>query len=292
MKTSRGPLTALAALVTLTLAGMSTSALAAATPMQTDIGMHNEDNDCALTVTPPASRAFNATFTANLSADTRSMTVDTVGPATSAVAVTGNAACTLTKVSVTQQSTSLQVLNKSSAGVINTANGGHLPVIIFISRALSYNDESATVPVTTAAYVSSAANGPMTKSDTVKYAAGSVDVPVGAGGTQTSITAYTPLPTFAVTADVYYSRQNYRSCAALTAYDLQMPMCYDGKQSSADRVVTLTPDQGSGAVRLMNIDFGVAFGTRPYGADNKPDDSTVYDAEVLTAQSVISITAA
>ncbi|GLH27227.1 hypothetical protein ENT52713_46230 [Enterobacter sp. 200527-13] len=292
MKTSRVPLTALAALVTLTLAGMSASALAATTPIQTDIGMHNEDNDCALTVTPPASRAFNATFTANLSADTRSMTVDTVGPATSAVAVTGNAACTLTKVSVTQQSTSLKLLNKSAAGVINTANGGHLPVIIFISRALSYKDESATIPVGTAAYNSPTASNVMNESDAVRYAAGSADVPAGAGGTQTSLTAYNPLPSFAVTADVYFPRPNYKVCSVLTAYDLQMPMCNSGNASAADLVVTLTPDQSQGAVRLMNIDFGVAFGTRPYGADNKPDDSTVYDAEVLTAQSVISITAA
>lgn len=292
MKTSRVPLTALAALVTLTLAGMSASALAATTPIQTDIGMHNEDNDCALHITPPASRAFNATFTANLAADTRSMNVDTVGPATAAVEVTGNDACTLTKVSVTQQSTSLQVLSNSAAGVINTANGGHLPVIIFISRALSYKDEAATIPVGTTAYNSSVANLVMTESDPVRYAAGAADVPAGAGGTQTNLTAYNPQPSFAVTADVYYPRPHNLTCSVLTAYDLQMPMCYAGGPSAADLVVTLTPDQAEGAVRLMNIDFGVAFGTRPYGADNKPDDSTVYDAEVLTAQSVISITAA
>ncbi|GLH27225.1 MULTISPECIES: hypothetical protein [Enterobacter] len=287
MKTSRVPLTALAALVTLTLAGMSASALAATTPIQTDIGMHNDDNNCTLSVSPPEN---GVSFSALMSVENHISTIEAVesGERFIDVKLTGNGPCTLTSAKVTQTFSvpALPGTRVRWRGV-PTSNGGVIPVFVFMTRVLGYTssgmESASNVEVVAKTTTGSKGNYKFTESTDPKFEEGTYYNSNGKNDTnyQSPYGTAGQRPNFLMLASSYV---DYGGPLAYTGN----PITSTYTQFENPRIVASNTQDN---LRAIRVGVGAMISDTPYAsADNLPDPDVVYDSESLKFTSTITVT--
>lgn len=105
------------------------------------------DNECTLTVTPPANTEFKATWTANVASGTSAFSdLTTSAPPEVLVAAAGATNCTINNVRIATQVTGATALTGASAARVNFgSSGGAWAILPFVARARYFTDTDATV---------------------------------------------------------------------------------------------------------------------------------------------------